>query len=61
MQALTKLLLGKNKIGDQGAQQLANALQQNKVTLSSRTFHSITQSLFHTDIHHSGPQGQWNR
>jgi hypothetical protein len=61
MQALTTLFLGNNKIGDQGAQHLANALQQNKVTLYSRTLHSTTQLLFHTDIHHAGPQGQWNR
>ncbi len=32
IQTLTTLNLGSNEIGDQGAEHLANALQQNKVT-----------------------------
>ena len=43
-----------NQIGDQGAQHLANALQQNKVTFSFSLY--ITHSLLHTDTHHTGPQ-----
>ncbi len=48
-----------NDIGDQGAQYLANALQQNKVTFSFSLY--ITHSLFHIDTHHTGIPLQSNR
>jgi hypothetical protein len=53
MQTLTTLQLLANKIGDQGAQHLANALRQNKVTLLSfiLTFaHSFLQTLTTLDL-----------
>jgi hypothetical protein len=37
-QTLTTLELGWNQIGDQGAEHLANALQQNKVTRLAPVF-----------------------
>ena len=37
--------LGDNQIGDQGAQHLGNALQQNKVTFSCSSY--ITHLLLH--------------
>jgi hypothetical protein len=45
------LSVGENEIGDEGAQHLADALQQNEVIAS--IFHSIIHSLFHTDTHHT--------
>jgi hypothetical protein len=59
MQTLTTLSLQGNKIGEQGAHHLANALQQNQVTSSS--VHSIILTLFHTDPDHTEPRLQFNR
>jgi hypothetical protein len=45
-----------NQIGDQGVHHLANALQQNKVTLSFSP--DIAHSLLYLDTHHIEPQLQ---
>jgi hypothetical protein len=50
------LKLNANEIGDHGAQHFANALQQNKVTLSFSP--DIAHSLLHLDTHHFEPQLQ---
>jgi hypothetical protein len=49
-QTLTTLNLSSNEIGDQGAQDLANALQINKVTTILLL---ITSSLTHFSLRHS--------
>ena len=46
-QTLSTLNLEKNKIGNQGAQHLINALQKNRVKFS--ICYSICHSLFQTD------------
>jgi hypothetical protein len=53
-QTLTTLDLTSNQIGDQGAQHLANALQQNKVTRFSSLFFPFNYSLsiFHRNSPH---------
>ncbi len=43
-------------MGDQGAEHLAKALQQNKVTFSFAPY--ITHSLLHVDTHYTKPQWQ---
>jgi hypothetical protein len=48
------LNLSSNRIGDQGAQHLANALQQNKVTFSFSPY--IAHSLLHLETYHTEPQ-----
>ncbi len=59
MQTLTALELTGNQIGDQGAQYLANALQQNNVTFLFSLY--ITHSLLHADTHRTGAHWQSNR
>jgi hypothetical protein len=48
-QTLTTLNLGQNQMGDQGAEHLANALQQNKVTRLAPVFFLFNASctIFH--------------
>jgi hypothetical protein len=48
-----------NVIGDQGAEHLANALQQNQVTFSISLY--ITHSLLQIDAHYTGSPAQSNR
>ena len=62
-QTLTELHLDNNKIGEQGAQHLADALKQNKVTLIPPSpFISLTSNKsFHTDTHSTLPPGQSTR
>ena len=53
-QTLITLDLGRNQIGDQGAEHLANALQQNKVRVSILLLLLVSQLLiylFPTDTH----------
>ena len=54
-QTLITLSLDGNGIGEQGAQDLANALQQNQVITFSMSL-SVISSLFQTDTHHTEPQ-----
>jgi hypothetical protein len=58
-QRLIALRLYCNRIGEQGAQHLANALQQNQVICFIS--HTIIDSLFHVDTHHTGPRWQLDR
>jgi hypothetical protein len=65
-QTVTSLDLSSNQIGDRGAQDLANALQINKVTPISFFASRHHSPTFHTDTHHTRPllqsnQCQWKR
>ncbi len=54
-QTLKTLNLSFNEIGPRGAEHLANALQQNKVTYNP---YLIIHSLFYIDTHYTGPAVQ---
>jgi hypothetical protein len=63
-QTLTALDLRSNKIGPQGAQDLANALKVNKVTsilLGFLLFSLHHSHTFHADTRHTRRPKQWNR
>ena len=45
-------------MGDQGAEHLANALQQNRVRFSFSP--CVTHSLLHIDTHYTEPRWHWN-
>jgi len=55
-QTLTTLDLSRNEIGDKGAEHLANALQQNKVTRLTSVFFLTLHVLFFIDTDHT-----WSR
>jgi hypothetical protein len=54
VQTLTTLDLENNQIGPQGAEHLANALQQNKVTTALLLLLNTSPSSY-TDTHHTKP------
>ncbi len=54
VQTLTTLALQDNQIGDQEAQHLANALQQNKVTTTLLLLLNTSPSSY-ADTHHTIP------
>jgi len=56
-QTLTELNLGKNKIGDQGAQCLANALEINKVT---NNFYSHLLHIHHYHLIDTCRTASWS-
>jgi hypothetical protein len=61
-QTLTTLYLEHNEIGAQGAEHLANALQQNNVTfLTSFDFFYNYSLMIFTDTHNTVPRTQPNR
>jgi len=62
LQTLSKLYLYSNKIGDEGAQYLSEALKQNAVSLNKRCFHVFpySYSLFVTDTFTTRPRIQSN-
>jgi hypothetical protein len=59
-QTLTTLALHLNQISNQGAQHLANALQNNQVTPAYHHF-LLFHSLSHIDTHYTSCWVQWNR
>jgi hypothetical protein len=61
-QTLTTLNLQSNEIGAQGAEHLANALQENKVTSLRRpTSYATIHSSFITDTHNTESSKQRDR
>ena len=60
-QTLTELNLRGNRIGDQGAQHLADALRENTVRETVSSSISSCCLFFHTDTHRTRPRIQSNR